>query len=137
MGLAAIGLVISVVAAKERRTGPFLVGWLVASILALSAGLYFREHYFVFVLPSIALLAAAAVAHPAFSCSAARRPGLGSLSSFPSHWRCRCSLIGSYSLPSIRLPLAGRSITQVHFLNVFALPISCGNAPSPMIKLPC
>jgi hypothetical protein len=71
-GLAAIGLVISVVAAKERRTGPFLVGWLVASILALSAGLYFREHYFVFVLPSVSLLAAAVLTHPAFSFAQAR-----------------------------------------------------------------
>jgi hypothetical protein len=66
-GLAAMGLVISVMAAKPRRTAPFLVGWLVASILALSAGLYFREHYFVFVLPSVSLLAAVALTYPAFS----------------------------------------------------------------------
>jgi dolichyl-phosphate-mannose-protein mannosyltransferase len=71
-GLAAIGLVISAMAVKERRSGSFLVGWLVASVLGLSAGLYFREHYFVFVLPSISLLAATAVAHPAFSLAQAR-----------------------------------------------------------------
>jgi hypothetical protein len=71
-GLAAVGLVIVVLDAKGRRTGAFLAGWLVASVLALSAGLYFREHYFVFVLPSVSLLAAAAVAHPGLAFMPAR-----------------------------------------------------------------
>ncbi len=62
--LAAVGLFACLANSKTRRTGGFLTGWLIASILALSAGLYFREHYFVLILPVISLLAAAALTMP-------------------------------------------------------------------------
>lgn len=35
---------------------PFVVGFFVFSFLAVCPGLYFREHYFVFILPAVALL---------------------------------------------------------------------------------
>jgi hypothetical protein len=41
---------------------PFLFGLLIFSFLATSPGLYFRHHYFVLLLPAVALLAGAAVA---------------------------------------------------------------------------
>ncbi len=44
-----------------RRQRALLLGLLGASLLALSAGLYFREHYFVLILPAISLLAGAAI----------------------------------------------------------------------------
>lgn len=44
-----------------RRQRVLLLGLLGASLFALSTGLYFREHYFVLVLPAISLLAAAAL----------------------------------------------------------------------------
>ncbi len=59
--LAAVGL--SAIAwnreAHQRRW--FLVGFLAFSILAVCPGLYFRGHYFILMLPAIALLAGVAV----------------------------------------------------------------------------
>jgi hypothetical protein len=55
-GMAAAGLTIGSGPAKF-----LLGGWLVASAAAVSAGLYFRSHYFVMLLPALALLCAAAV----------------------------------------------------------------------------
>ena len=45
----------------ERRTAIFLTGFLLFSFLAISPGLYFREHYFVLLLPVVALLVGATV----------------------------------------------------------------------------
>ncbi len=39
----------------------FLVGFVLCSLLALWPGMYFRHHYFIFVLPAVALLAGVAV----------------------------------------------------------------------------
>ena len=55
-GIAAAGLMTSARPAKL-----VLGGWLLASAAAVSAGFYFRSHYFVMLLPALALLCAAAV----------------------------------------------------------------------------
>ncbi len=55
-GMAAAGL------RTGSRPAKFLLGgWLLASAAAVSAGFYFRSHYFVMLLPALALLIAAAV----------------------------------------------------------------------------
>lgn len=59
--IAAAGLVVSLWDAKRTATLGFLVSFLVFSFVAVCPGLLFREHYFVLLLPAIALLCAAAV----------------------------------------------------------------------------
>ncbi len=46
---------------EDRMVAVFATGFLVFSFLAVCPGLYFRPHYFVLMLPAIALLAGAAV----------------------------------------------------------------------------
>src|SRR5262245_21227500 len=47
---------------KASRSGAlFLLGLLAVSLLALSAGFYFREHYFIFILPAVSLLCGLAI----------------------------------------------------------------------------
>jgi hypothetical protein len=55
-GMAAAGLMTG-----PRPTKFLLGGWLLASAAAVSAGLYFRSHYFVMLLPALALLCGVAV----------------------------------------------------------------------------
>lgn len=59
--LAGIGLSACFWHGKTRTHAVFLVGLLAASALALSAGLYFREHYFVLILPAVSLLIGAGI----------------------------------------------------------------------------
>ena len=63
---AAIGLAVAL--AKRARSDWFLVGFFVAGFIALLPGFYFREHYYVQLLPAVALLFGLAVAK-AFSLS--------------------------------------------------------------------
>jgi len=60
-GVATMGLVASIWDRRARSTGAFLVSFLVFSSLAVCPGLYFREHYFVLMLPAVALLTGAAI----------------------------------------------------------------------------
>src|SRR5262249_16747761 len=47
---------------KASRGGAlFLLGLLAVSLLALSAGFYFREHFFIFILPAVSLLCGLAI----------------------------------------------------------------------------
>jgi hypothetical protein len=55
--LAAAGLVVLWARPHARPTRIALTGLLAASILAICPGFYFREHYFIVVLPALALLA--------------------------------------------------------------------------------
>ena len=55
------GMAVAGLTAGSRPTKFLLAGWLLASAAAVSAGLYFRSHYFVMLLPALALLCAAAV----------------------------------------------------------------------------
>jgi hypothetical protein len=57
---AAIGLAVAL--AKRARSDWFLVGFFVAGFIALLPGFYFREHYYVQLLPAVALLFGLAVA---------------------------------------------------------------------------
>ena len=58
---ATLGLLLTWWRNGDRRAAVFTTGFLVFSFLAVCPGLYFREHYFVLLLPAIALLAGAAV----------------------------------------------------------------------------
>jgi len=64
--VAAIGLVISLRDQENQRAGILLAALLLLSFLGVCPGLYFRRHYFILMLPALAVLAGSAV------CSAAK-----------------------------------------------------------------
>ena len=72
--LAAAGVIACLWDKKLRPYAAFLLAFLFFSGLALCPGFYFREHYFVLVLPAICLLAGAAVASAESLCSRYARP---------------------------------------------------------------
>jgi 4-amino-4-deoxy-L-arabinose transferase-like glycosyltransferase len=55
--LAGLGLVAGLWNKRTQAATVFLLGLFVSSFLALSAGFYFREHYFIFILPAVSLFA--------------------------------------------------------------------------------
>jgi Dolichyl-phosphate-mannose-protein mannosyltransferase len=55
--LAAAGLIVGYRARKNRSSTILVAGFLVCSFLAVCPGLYFRKHYFILMLPAVALLA--------------------------------------------------------------------------------
>ena len=59
--LGGIGAVAGLWIQRMRASTVFLLGFLFFSALALSAGFYFRHHYFIFILPAVSLLAGAAI----------------------------------------------------------------------------
>lgn len=59
--LAGVGLTAFFWNHKARARADFLVGLLLFSCVGLSAGLYFRQHYFILILPAISLLAGLAI----------------------------------------------------------------------------
>jgi 4-amino-4-deoxy-L-arabinose transferase-like glycosyltransferase len=59
--LAGIGLVAGLWNVRTRTGTVFLFGLFVFSFLALSAGFYFRDHYFIFILPAVSLFAGVAI----------------------------------------------------------------------------
>lgn len=63
--IAGIGLVLLLLNRRARTHAFFTIALLVFSFLGVSAGLYFREHYFVLLLPVVALLCGIAVVHSA------------------------------------------------------------------------
>jgi len=67
--IALVGLSAAAWNARARVTGFFTTSLLVASFIATSAGLYFRPHYFILLLPAVSLLAGVAVA-----CATAKLP---------------------------------------------------------------
>ena len=69
--LALAGVALLWLKRKEVRLAIFCTGFLAFSLLAMSPGLYFREHYFVLMLPAVSLLAAASVV---FAPAKIRRP---------------------------------------------------------------
>jgi len=60
--LALLGLVVIIIVRRLRPTAVFTVGLLAFSFIAICPGFYFREHYFIFLLPAVALLAGAGFA---------------------------------------------------------------------------
>jgi hypothetical protein len=70
-GVGLVALCVTRLAAWQRL---FLVGWLLFSFLAVCPGLYFRNHYFILLLPAVALLIGLAVGQVE---SALARPGYG------------------------------------------------------------
>jgi general stress protein CsbA len=60
--IAALGLTAFLWNRRARRGMFFAISFLACSFLAVSAGLYFREHYFILMLPAVSLLAGMAVA---------------------------------------------------------------------------
>jgi Dolichyl-phosphate-mannose-protein mannosyltransferase len=59
--LAGVGLVVGLWDRKSRTSTNFLLGFLVFSALAVFQGFYFRPHYFIMILPAVALLAAVVI----------------------------------------------------------------------------
>jgi hypothetical protein len=59
--LAGLGIVGGLWNKRSRGGAVFLLGLLAVSLLALSAGFYFREHYFIFILPAVSLLCGLAI----------------------------------------------------------------------------
>jgi hypothetical protein len=59
--LAGLGLLGGLWNKRSRGGALFLLGLLAVSLLALSAGFYFREHYFIFILPAVSLLCGLAI----------------------------------------------------------------------------
>jgi Dolichyl-phosphate-mannose-protein mannosyltransferase len=68
--LAGLGLTALAWDRRFRANALFLIGFTAFSAAAVCPGLYFREHYFVLVLPAVSLLAGAAVASVEYFCSA-------------------------------------------------------------------
>jgi hypothetical protein len=59
--LAGVGLITCFLNRPTRRSTGFLLGLLIASILALCPGFYFRPHYFILLLPAVALFVGVAI----------------------------------------------------------------------------
>jgi 4-amino-4-deoxy-L-arabinose transferase-like glycosyltransferase len=72
--LAGLGLVAGLWNKRMRAGAFFLVGFLAFSLAAFSAGFYFREHYYIFVLPAVSLFTGVAIT--TVSNLAASRSGL-------------------------------------------------------------
>jgi hypothetical protein len=56
--LAGAGIITLWVKKRTRDDKVFIIGYLAVSFVMVSPGLYFREHYFVMILPAVALLSA-------------------------------------------------------------------------------
>ena len=54
--LGGVGLIALFLDAKARARAPFVLGFLVFSLIAIFPGFYFREHYFILLLPAVSLL---------------------------------------------------------------------------------
>ena len=61
--LAGIGLLVGLSSRRTRATTYFLSAFLAFSTVALASGPYFRNHYFILVLPALSLLAGVAVSN--------------------------------------------------------------------------
>ena len=59
--IAGLGVIIGLWNRRTRRGTMFLLGLLAVSLLALSAGFYFRPHYYIFILPAVSLFAGVAI----------------------------------------------------------------------------
>jgi hypothetical protein len=59
--IAGVGLTTFLWCARARAHAFFVISLLVASIMGVSAGFYFRQHYFILMLPALSLLAGMAV----------------------------------------------------------------------------
>lgn len=59
-GLAGTGLLIIILDRKLRTRAVFMLGFLLFSFLAVCPGFYFREHYFVLIVPGVAIFAGVA-----------------------------------------------------------------------------
>jgi 4-amino-4-deoxy-L-arabinose transferase-like glycosyltransferase len=59
--IAALGVSASIWNPESRKHAALILGLLVSSFLAVSSGLYFRGHYFIMLLPAVALLTGVAV----------------------------------------------------------------------------
>jgi hypothetical protein len=59
--LAGVGLLTCPLNRSTRRSIGFLLGLFISSMLALCSGFYFRSHYFILLLPAVALFAGVAI----------------------------------------------------------------------------
>jgi hypothetical protein len=61
--LAGLGLMVGLWERGSRSSTTFLLGFLVFSALAVCQGFYFRPHYFIMILPAVALLVGVAISN--------------------------------------------------------------------------
>jgi hypothetical protein len=59
--LAGLGVIAGLWGKRIRASAVFLVGFLAFSLAAFSAGFYFRDHYYIFILPAASLFAGVAI----------------------------------------------------------------------------
>lgn len=114
-GLAPLGLGIAVLVPRWRRSRRFVLCWVLASCLAMMPGWYFRYHYFLYLTPALALLAAVALV--------AIQRGL-------AHWRWGATVGAGlvvavlgwsiYQQISYVWPLPPRELSRAFFPGVFA-----------------
>lgn len=74
--LAGLGLALLCAGEKTRRHAPFCLAFAACSLLAVSIGFYFRQQYFILLLPALALFMGAAVAAGHEWLAARNRPRL-------------------------------------------------------------
>jgi hypothetical protein len=72
--LAALGVVASLLDKAMRNAAFFILTFVASSGLAVSSGFWFRQHYFIFVLPAICMLVGVAMASASNFCSQLARP---------------------------------------------------------------
>ena len=59
--LTGFGLLAGLYSKRTRASTVLILSWLACSACALSEGLYFRQHYFILILPAVSLLAGVAI----------------------------------------------------------------------------
>ena len=99
-GLAAIGLALLAQDETWKRSRAFAVGFLVFSFLATVPGFYFRPHYFILLLPAIALLAGSV---PGTAARLLTRLGPPRVFRAAGATALFCALVGSLALDGDRL----------------------------------
>ena len=99
-GLAAIGLALLARDETWKRSRAFVVGFLVFSFLATVPGFYFRPHYFILLLPAIALLAGSV---PATATRLLMRLAPKKVFRAAGATALLCALVGSLALDGDRL----------------------------------
>lgn len=73
---AAAGCILLVVKGRQLHRRSFVAGFVIASLLAVCPGLYFRPHYFILLLPAAAVLAGIGLAFAAGMVISQQRPRL-------------------------------------------------------------
>ena len=91
--IAALGLTAFLWDRESRVHAGFIGGFLAFSFVGVSAGFFFREHYFILMLPAVALLAGVAVDSASRALARRRRPFFGAIPILIFALAVACSLV--------------------------------------------